>query len=169
MPVVIAAAVAYVRWTSYCRRMADGWTADVGYWSANYPQDASLWQFVNRRLPPTATVAYTDDYLVYPLVGPTLRRRLVYVPTRRGVRTVADLPWLGDHLSGERLVTAAAAATVAEADSVAWRAGLTAAGAEYLVIGNQIAGPEAAWATADPARFDPLYAGPGGRVFAVRR
>ena len=167
--VVAAGLFADVRWTAYCRRQADPASAEVAYASTGYPTDALLWRFVNDQLPADATVAYADLYLVYPLQGPALRRRLTYVPTRHGVRTPADLPWLGEHLSGERLVTAATAATVADPDRSQWHDRLRQSGAAYLVVGNIAGGPEAAWAAADPARFTPLYAGPGGRVFAVNR
>ncbi len=165
VPVVAVAAVAYVQWTAYARDYVAQWSEDGSAWSV-YP-DWPLWQFVNHTVPADATVAYADLYLVYPLQGPQLRRRLAYAPTRRGVRTPADLPWLGGHLSGERLVTLTDKATVADPDGAMWRANLQGLGAQYLVIGHAAAGPEAAWAAADPAHFRPLFAGPAGWVYAV--
>ena len=157
----------YARWTPYCQRAADPALSAAVYAASGYADDAPLWVYVNAHLPADATVAYADLYLVYPLQGPTLRRPLAYVPTRHGVRTPADLPWLGSHLSGERLVITATAATVAVPDRAQWLAGLRRLGASYLIVGRRAAGPEAAWATADPARFHPLYTGPGGWVFGV--
>jgi hypothetical protein len=156
-----------VRWSAYTRSHAAQWTADVTVWTFQYPAEQPLWRFVNQHVPVDATVAYADLYLVYPLQGSTLRRRLVYAPTRRGVRTPADLPYLGDHLPGERLVAAADAATVADPDPATWRANLRQLGADYLVVGRTAAGPEVAWAAADPSRFRLLFTSPGGVVFAV--
>ena len=167
VPVIIVATLAYVRWTAFCRERADQWTSPASAWAVNYQSDQPLWQFVNRSVPADAVVAYADLYLVYPLQGPTLRRRLVYVPTRHGVRTPADLPWLGDHLPGERLVEAASAATVADPDHAAWLGGLRRLNVTHLAVGRLIAGPEAGWADADPNRFPLLYTGPAGRVYAV--
>ena len=117
-----------MRWAPFCRHYPEQWTGDDTLWAAQYPLEQPLWATVNRLAPADATVAYTDLYLVYPLQGPELRRRILYVPTRCGVRTPADLPWLGDHLSGERLDAAADAATVADPDPVAWRSNLDRAG-----------------------------------------
>ena len=128
-------------------------------WAAQYPLEQPLWATVNRLAPADATVAVADLYLVYPLQGPTLRRRLVYAPTRRGVRTPADLPWLGDRLSGERLVAAADAATMADPDPLTWRANLERLGAGFLVVGRAVPGRDAVeveWADADPRHFRPL-------------
>ena len=167
--VAAVAVLAYVRWTAYCRRSADPTLRSAAWAGSGYAAESALWTFVDAHAPADATVAYADLYLVYPLQGPALRRRLVYVPSRRGVRTTADLPWLGDHLSGERLVDAANAATVADPDLASWAEGVRRSGADYLVVGRRVGGPELAWASADPARFRPVYAGPAGHVFAVRR
>ncbi len=169
VPALAAAAVMYVAWTPFCVHYPDQWTSPASIWAIQYPAEAAVWRAVNQQVPADATVAYADLFLTYPLQGPTLRRRIGYAATRRSVVTPADLPWLGDRLSGERLVTAADAATVADPDPVAWRANLKRLGAGFLVVGQAVPGPavEVAWADADPRHFRPLYAGPGGRVYAV--
>ena len=170
VPVGVILLMAYVRWSAFCRDYAGQWTDGDTIWALQYPGDAPLWRTVNRLTPADATVAYADLYLVYPLQGPGLRRRIAYAPTRRGVRSPADLPWLGDHLSGERLVGAADVATVADPDPLVWRENLRRLGAEFLVIGHAVPAQraiEATWAMADPHQFRPLYAGPAGWVFAV--
>ncbi len=170
---VAAAAMAagvYVSWTPFCVHYPEQWTADDAIWAIQYPAEQGLWRAVNRQCPADATVAYADLFLTYPLQGPGLRRRIGYAAARRGVVTPADLPWLGDHLSGERLVAAADAATVADPDPLTWLANLKRLGAGFLVVGRAAAGPdpvEVAWADADPRHFRPLYAGPGGRLYAV--
>ena len=171
LPLCGLSLLAYVRWTAFCNGYPTQWTADGTLWAAQYPYEQPLWRFVNRHVPADATVAYADLYLVYPLQGPGLRRRIGYAPTRRSVRTPADLPWLGDHLSGEQLVRAADAATVANPDPAAWRDNLRRLGADYLVIGRVVPNytpVEMTWAASDPRHFRPLYAGPAGRVFSVR-
>jgi hypothetical protein len=170
VPTAALAMFAFVRWSAFCRAYPDHWTEDDPFWSLRYPEQP-LWKCVNQQAPDGATVAYADLTFVYPLQGSSLRRRIGYAPTRRGVRMPTDLPWLGAHLSGEALVAAADGATVADPDPLAWRDNLRRLGAQYLVVGHAI--PrwqpiEATWAAADPGHFRPLYVGPAGWVFAVQ-
>ncbi len=169
VPVGAVAVAAYVQWAAFCRHYPEQWT-DGAAWAVQYPGDQPLWRAVTERVPAEATVAYADSFLVYPLQGPGLGRRIGYAPTRRGVRTPADLPWLGDHLSGGRLVAAATAATVADPDETTWLDNLRRIGAGYLVVGQGGGGRrpiEVTWADADARHFRPVYAGPGGWIFAV--
>ncbi len=155
----------YINWAAY-----DIDHANEKFYDIEYPQLNPLWQFVNEQLPADATLAYTNLYLIYPLQGPSLHRRLVYLPVRAGVNSIADLGWLGDHLSGERLITAANRVTVASPDRAAWLAKIARSGARYLVIGNggtTVNPPEARFAGMDPQRFKLLYAGDGGWVYRI--
>jgi hypothetical protein len=86
------------------------------------------------------------------------------------VRTVADLPWLGDDLSGEAIVPAAARATVANADEAVWLKNLRQTSAEYLVVGRGgVLGspPEAAFADSDLKHFHKLFEGAAGSIYTI--
>ncbi len=168
--VIFTAGWSYVNWTPYLREYQDMRHGNASGYSMEFPQEEPLWQFVDEHLPANATVAYTNLYLISPLQGYDLHRQLVYVPTRAGVRLISDLPWLGDRLSGEKLIPAAALATVASADREVWLENLKASGAAYLIVGRGgVVGipPEAAFAANDPRNFHPLFQCDRGWVYAV--
>jgi hypothetical protein len=168
--ILAAARFAYVFWPAYLRNYQEGLFSDESAWNAVYPPEQALWRFVDRQIPPDATVAYTNLYLIYPMQGFALGRRLVYAPTRPGVHTVADLPWLGDHLPGEAIVPAAARATVADADQAMWLKNLRQSSAAYLVVGKGgVLGspPEAGFAARDFRHFLKLFDGAAGTVYAI--
>ena len=139
-------------------------------WDLNYPQYRPLWQYVAEHVPPDARLAYTNLYIVYPLQGFTQDRRVFYAPTRPGVHTLADLPWLGDRLPGERLVAAAVNATAANADRATWLQNLREQSAQYLLIGKGSplpSPPEAAFAAGDSKHFKKLYESNAGVLYAI--
>ena len=159
---------AYTQWTAYCHACQMTLHAPGSGYDQNYPAEEQLWRFVDQHVPADTTIAYADLYLTYPLYGFNLQRRVVYAPTRPGVRSIADLPWLGERLSGEHLVPAAVRATEALADRNVWLDNLKAARAEYLVIGSERA-PETTFARNDPKQFRLIYEGPGGLVFVINQ
>jgi hypothetical protein len=139
-------------------------------WDLNYPRERPLWQFIAEHVPPDAYLAYTNLYIVYPLQGFTQDRRVVYAPTRPGVHTVADLPWLGDHLPGEQLVPAAVQATAAKPDRATWLQNLHERSAQFLVIGKDhplSTPPEAAFAAGDPKHFKKLFEDDAGTLYSI--
>jgi len=164
----IAFVYAYINWKAYCRDYRQT-MFDVGTgYAREYPDSNPLWQFVNEKIPADATVAYTDMYFSYPLQCIALQRRLVYCPTRPGVKSIADIGWLGSNLSGEQLVPAAIRATVASPDRAVWLANLRETGAKYLIVGKGgLVGipPEAAFASGDVDRFSLIFEGPAGWIY----
>ncbi len=157
---------AYINWGAYSRNDADDFAFDI-----QYPLLSPLWRSFNATVPATATVAYTNLYLLYPLQENAPMRRLVYIPTRPGVSSIADLGWLGDHLSGEKLVPAAVAATIRFPDRELWTKRLQQSGAEYLLIGRGGVGgipPEADFAAGDAKNFELLNHEQGGWLYRIR-
>jgi hypothetical protein len=138
-------------------------------WEMKRAQYRPLWQFVAENVPSDATVAYANTYMIYPLQGFTLDRRLVYAPTRPGVQTPADLAWLGDHLPGEQLVPAAVRATTANADRKTWLGNLQRLNVQYLVVAKSDTNPsppELSLLAGDP-HFTRKFEDAGGVVYAI--
>jgi hypothetical protein len=160
----------FVNWTASIEAYRAATFIAGSGWDLSYPQIRPLWQFIADHVPADARLAYANMYLVYPLQGISLDRRVVYVPTRPGVQSIADLPWLGDHLPGERLVPATVNATVASADRSTWLDNLHATGAQYLVIGKLgsiTSPPEETFASEDSHSFRKLFENDAGIVYAI--
>jgi hypothetical protein len=159
----------YVYWAAYCRNYRQTmFDPDGGY--TRY-SEREIWAKVNELVPADATLAYTNMYLIYPLQGPALQRRLVYVPTRAGVKSIADLGWLGSNISGEQLVPASNRAVVQSADEKVWLENLRSSGAKYLVIGKGgVVGtpPEAQFVGNDPGHFTLLFDGKNGMLYSLK-
>jgi hypothetical protein len=167
----ISAGFVYVEWMPYVTGCRAALYAHGSAYGGEYPAEFPVWKFVDEKVPPDAVVAYSGMYLIYPMMNPALQRRLVYVPTRDGITTMASLPYLGDRLSGERVVKAATAATIASPDAEGWLRRMKSSGAAWLVVGatGGITAPELAIARAHPEQFDESFSCSGGTVFSVRR
>jgi hypothetical protein len=155
---------AYINWAAYSKN----YLADQAY-ATQYADLVPLWNAVNTSIPADATVAYTNMYLIYPIQEHSPQRRLVYVPTRRGVSSIADLGWLGSGLSGEALVPATVNATFALPDRNVWLTNLKRSDAQYVVIGRGNAEPpEAGFVASDPMRFKLMFQCPAGWVYQIK-
>lgn len=169
---LVAASATFVLWTSSVTAYKKSIFLPGAGWDLSYPEARPLWEFVAEHIPLDATVAYANLYMTYPLQGFDLGRRVVYAPARPGVRSPADLPRLGDRLSGEALVPAAIRATVESSDRATWLKNLRQTSAEYLVVGkvrDLHDAPEAVFADADPRRFRKLFENDGGIIYAIDR
>jgi hypothetical protein len=169
-PVLLTACAAvFTWWAAYVSGGVEVMFVDGSAYSDQYPAEFPLWKFVSEKVPPDATVAYTNLYLVYPLMGPEQRRHLLYVPTRDGITTIASLPYLGDGLQGRPLVQAATAATIANPDPSGWLKRLDQSGAAYLVVGlgDGVTPPELESASKNPARFRPVFRSNNAAVFEL--
>ena len=165
---LLAAGAVYIYWPAAVENYRLNAAAA---WPVQYGGLAEAWNFVRDQTPPGGTVAYTQSHFTYPLAGFYLDRRVVYAPVRPGVRTVADLGWLGDGLSGQTIDAAASRAADAGADRAVWLQNLRASGAAVLFVAKPDSGdspPELAWAEADSARFRKLFENPNAAVFEVR-
>jgi len=164
IPALLVAGYAYVNWSVFIR---DREVAATESWA--HDGRGKLWAFIRHDLP-AGPIAYTGTFTVYPLMGYHLDRPAAYAPVKPGVRTIADLPRLGDHLPGEKIQTAIIPATIGNADRDTWLANLRDSGAKYLVVFKKDIEPvpvEADWARGMTDRFSPLYADDAGAVYQI--
>ncbi len=171
----------YIYWHAYIAAYRDVGT--YVSWSAPtlYGAQADLWRFVRDELPRDATVAYTNTYLTYPLTGFTHNDRVLYVPARKNINSLIDLPRIADPLTGEDIAVRMVQLLHGEPDRAQWLNRLKKSGANYLVISavNAVDGsenpipPEQDFASSDPAHFERVYptrsdARAAGLIYRIR-
>ena len=168
----VLAGYAYVNWAAYLQTY--GIDTDVVWTSPDYHGElARVWQIARGRsiVPAGSTIAYSNTYFTYPLLGFDESCRCVYVSPVRGVRQMSDLPWLGEKLSGEQLVSRAVAAETSPADKQWWLERLRESGANFLLIART--GPtdhpaEARFAAEEPNVFLPIGGSSDARFYRIR-
>jgi hypothetical protein len=157
----------YTQWAAHvsaCRAYA--WPLYQGPYGAA----AEAWLWVDEHVPPGETLAYANTFLVHPLSGFDHARRVVHVPTRRGVTRLRDLPPLDGRWPGERLNAAVAAAQSAEPDAAQWLSRLADSGATHLIIfkDETASSPvERGIVDANPGRFRLLFENPAAAVYGL--
>jgi hypothetical protein len=158
--------VLLLRWSSYVGEYRAG---RFDYWAAVYEPHAQAWRFVDENVPDTATLAYSNQYLIYPLYGFNGRRRVVYVPVRAG-ETVSSLV-LPDRLIDSEFYSDSLISANSPAVWGQWRANLRVSGAEYLFVGVDRRapelGPEVGWAEGDPGEFTKVFANEEAAVYRI--
>lgn len=160
----------YVYWEAFLRRPIDGYIAmcAAAWRVAGYGSLADAWEFV-RTLPVDEPVAYTNTHFVYPLMGFDLRRPVVYVPTRRGMRAWTDLPAFVEPLSGETIGPAVTEALHLDTDARQWIEGLRLSNAKYLFVARESQAPELQLVREFPGRFVTVFENDAAAVFEIRR
>jgi hypothetical protein len=151
-----------VRWNHYLDEYKN---ARLGIWESAYPTQGAMWSFVDKHLPMTATVAYSNQFMVYPLYGFEGRRSVTYVPIRGGA-SVSTLI-LPERISDTDLNQKAIDAANGPADPRSWKENLRAAGANYFAVGIGTNAPEIAWADADPAHFVRIFGNADYLVYRI--
>jgi hypothetical protein len=168
------AAYTYVEWRASIRNpeYSHSWAWNREAREKAHGDLARAWIWVCDTLPPTEPLAYTNTYLVHPLSNFDHTRPLVYVPTRRGVNHIHDLPHLpGGKLPGERLEPAFVAAMVQDTDADGWLAKLKASGATLLFVqrnGPVASPPEIEIIRAHPGRFEMVFENPAAMVYRLK-
>jgi hypothetical protein len=176
-------AYVYVYWPAFVRTTE---TSCRAFWilpshRSAHGELALAWEWVCKNLPPTEPLAYANTYLVHPMSGFDHTRPLLYVPTRRGVRHIHDLPHLPGKLSGERLESVFSAALAADPDPDGWLAKLKASGATHLFVAKphppagttrpplgDATPPELEIIRAHPEKFEQVYENPAAVVYRVK-
>ena len=101
---------------------------------------------------------------------PEPTRPVEYVPARRGVRRLAELPDLGA-VNGEEMVVRVARVTNADPAEGEWLERLGASGARYLFVEKRAgvpAAPELAMAAQLRERFRVVFDNYAARVYEIR-
>jgi hypothetical protein len=140
-------------------------------WLATWPSEEPGWQFVRDNIPPDATIAYSQSFRIYPLMGDELKRRVFYVPVRPDVPDFRHHPGYAQPVTGDELGDGIPAMTNAPADEAVWRKRLAASGAQYLFLwlgGEEHHPPELSWADADPRHFVPIFRDANTAIYQTR-
>jgi hypothetical protein len=168
-----AGAYAFVFWAAFVQQCREFWIRPALVFA--HGDLAEAWQWACDNLPPAEPLAYTNTFMVHSLGGFEHRRPLIYVPTRRGVAHIHDLPHLPGRLSGERLEPAFAAAMADDADAEGWLTKLTASGATHLFVAKNgpmaappAVPPEVRIIEAHPARFESVFENGAARVYRLK-
>jgi hypothetical protein len=160
--VVLAVLFAIVRWRSYLGEYEDVRSA---YWFIVYPSHGALWSFVDDNIPTDATIAYSNQFMIYPMFGFDCQRRLIYAPVRAGA-SIANLVF-PDRVPDDEFFTRSMDAANSPADPAAWVQNLRASEAQYLVVGVGKKAPEIGWADADSSHFKRIFANDEAVVYRI--
>lgn len=175
--VVVVAAVGFalLSWNGYISAYRVAPEQNWSHPNGRYLGVAGAWDFVRNEIPPRETVAYTNLYLVYPLMGFSFDRRLVYAATRPGVEQLHDLPKFPGPVSGEQIQQSIEVAMWRDADRDVWLANLRRSGASYLIIGTEsivnpgtpATPPELRFVRSMPEAFHPVFRDASAIVFRI--
>jgi hypothetical protein len=175
--IVLVAAIGclvYMYFSAFIVNPHNGYRASIApTWREVYGPIADAWHHVRERTPSGATIAYTNTYYTYPLYGFDLSRRVVYVPTRPGVRRLYDLLPARRRLTGDEIVEYVSSELAKNADRNTWLANLAERDADLLFIAKPGHGvlesvPELGFARQDSQRFAPVFENAAAVLFEVR-
>lgn len=171
----VALGGAYANWRSYANEYRTVPEQNWTHPNSQYRQFADAWSFVRNEIPPHETLAYTNLYLVHPLMGFAFDRPLVYAPTQPNVDRLQDLPHFPEPTSGERIPQQMESITWRDADRDTWLENLRDSGATYLIVGtdsiarpgSRVTPPEFTFATSLPTIFQPVLRDEGAIIYRV--
>jgi hypothetical protein len=168
--VLILAAMIYVQWPGYLKKCR---TFAIDCYRTQYgPATADAWRFIRDELPPAEPLAYTNTFYIHPLGGFDHAGSLLYIPTRRGITHLHDLPPLPGRLSGEQIVPALAAALTSDTDAEAWLERLAASKATHLIVFRSAYvqdPPELSIIAAHSDRFERLFQNDEASIYRLHR
>lgn len=141
-----------VKWNDYLNEYRN---TRMEIWKSVYPAQARAWDYIDGNLAGTATIAYSNQFMIYPLYGFGCGRTVVYAPVRAGA-SVSHLAFPAE-ISDADLNLAAARAANALGSESAWLNNLRAVHADFFVVGVGDSAPEVRWADADRAEFTRIF------------
>ena len=171
--VAVIGCVVYVHFDGFLRAPSGYVETRIKAWeNTGYRALAQAWAYIDANAAPDATVAYANTYYTYPLYGFGLSRRVVYAPTRAGVRHLHDLPAAERKLSGDEVVAYVAAQLTLEPDQTAWTNHLARLRPDYLLVVKPGAGagtavPEIDLASQEPQRFQAVFEDDSAVVYRI--
>lgn len=127
----ILGGLVFVYWKSYVEALAE---TSHQSWLGKYGVIADAWNHVRTKLPPDETIAYTNSYLTYPLMGARLDRRVVHLPVSRTVTSLDKIPRIAKPVSARSMMREVLSATQRDADKALWIERLRAAKIRYILI-----------------------------------
>jgi hypothetical protein len=158
----------YVEWNVYvgvCH------LDEVPIWQTEWPGESPAWHFLQEHVPKDTVIAYTQTFLIYPLIGDDLERRVVYVPVRADTPDFLHHPAFPRPMDGESIQDEAAVLLNAPGDQTIWRRRLAASGAKYLFVclNGVVKRPtESIWAEADKQHFVPIFKDESAAIYQIQ-
>lgn len=152
----------WVYWSAYVESLPAA--ADIA-WVEQRGDLARAWAFVRNELPAGQTIAYANTYMVYPLQGWRLDRRVVPLAGATGGRRLHRLPPISGAVNESSLLKSVMARIEQEDFGVptsAWARSLRAHGIRYLFIGKRLS----PWPGRAPLESDAAYASAAQRAVA---
>jgi hypothetical protein len=171
---LVLSGLVFVYWDGYtegCRAISTAaWKHEL-----NYGPLGVAWEYTRQQIPAGSTIAYANTYFTYPLFGFDLDRRVVYAPSRPGVKTIKDLGRIDRPTTGEAIPSWIVEITTRRSDEQTWLRNLHDSGAQYLFVARHdivhpdrmTDPPELIWARANPGKFRQLFQNEQASVFEI--
>jgi hypothetical protein len=166
--VLIISGMVYVYWPGFLT-VARMNFADPNVTRMKGPR-AEMWSWIDEHIPADARVAYTNEFMIRPMLGFDYRRTVFYAPTRPGVHAYHDLPASRTKLTDQQIRAWCAEQLTKDADRETWMKNLSAGKPKYLVIGKQDVletPPEKTWADSDSSQFRQVFSNDAGSIYQI--
>jgi hypothetical protein len=173
--ILVVVGFVYTTWPGFMqearRQPGPTWAMEESYGAGG-----EAWEFVRDDLPPEDPLAYTNTYLLYPLYGFELNRRVFYVPGRPNLHHLHDLPRFDEPTTGESIPRRVVPLTNRGFDADYWIAQMRKSGAMYIFIGKQdlsapeksFAPPELQIARSHPEVFGQVFDNQAAAIFQIK-
>jgi hypothetical protein len=159
----------FIQWHAILLGARQSWMIAL---ATPYPDQVSMWRFIDEHVPPDAPLAYTNLIFTRPLMGFDYSRRVFYIPTRPGVRNYHDLPSSQQRVTDQEIRGFVAKLLKENPDQKMWLENVLKGDAQFLLIGRQSVltdPPEKAFADAHPEHFLRLQEEVSGTLYQIRR
>jgi hypothetical protein len=108
-------------------------------------------------------------------MGTDYRHRVLYVPTRRGLRRFVDMPEIKKRITGEEITSYVGAMLREDPDRQQWIEGIRSSGANYLFVGKNDPGdpskamtpPELIFSREETSGFERVFENDAAVVFRI--
>lgn len=142
--------------------------ANLQGWENAYGNATAQAWIETRSLPPDDAIAYAGTWYPYPLMGPAQHRPVVYVSPVESITSIATLPRLGEHLTGDPLIDAARRAVREQPDADIWWKRLKAIDVRYVFISKDHGPTPETTFVRDPQHFKVIFENTDAIIARVR-